>query len=474
MLFVRLLNKVGETMKTNPFKYIFLAVFSAMLLIIPSLAPAATEQRSTGPPPIEQQLVREGDFAVKLVFALGVGVARDEAEAESRLAEIGIMPKSGWIADYPVTPDISDEVRNSVIAAADSGKLSMSRDKAMQVFDDTLAEVGLPLAPYTGDSDYVSAAAPVENYQDPTVINNYYYTEGPPVVTYYAPPPAYDYLYSWVPYPFWTAGFLFTGFFVLNDFHRPVFLHHHHHKHHGSVFVSNHFRDGRTHKFFRIDHRSRVRGDSFVVRRGHDSRAFVTGDVRGRDSNFSDRNRTRSFNDGRTISPRSTGNREFNRSSGSSGRDTRQNFDRTRSFTPTSQGVRSFSSPSGNSGSGSRQNFDRTRNLTPSSQGVRSFSRPSGNSGSGSRQDFGRTINFSPSSQGGRSFSRPSGNSGSSPQHFRSGGMSGSQSSGSRSFSRPSSGSGGRSMSFGSGGGRSFSPSSRGGGGFSGGRGGRR
>jgi hypothetical protein len=59
-----------------------------------------------GPPPVGQALQREGNFAVKLVSALALGNTEDEVEAESRLAEAGIAPRNGWIADYPVTPDI--------------------------------------------------------------------------------------------------------------------------------------------------------------------------------------------------------------------------------------------------------------------------------------------------------------------------------------------------------------------------------
>ena len=67
------------------------------------------------------------------------------------------------------------------------------------------------------------------------VVNNYYYDYGPPVVTYYPPPDPYNYLYSWVPYPFWWGpGFYFSGFFILHDFHRHVGFH-------GRPFVcSNH------------------------------------------------------------------------------------------------------------------------------------------------------------------------------------------------------------------------------------------
>jgi len=94
------------------------------------------------------------------------------------------------------------------------------------------------------------------DYVAPAVVNNYYYEEGPPVVTYYAPPADFYYLYSWVPYPFWYSGFWFGGFFILNDFHRSVFIGHNHHR----AFVSNHFRGDRG--FSRVDPVTRFNGRS--------------------------------------------------------------------------------------------------------------------------------------------------------------------------------------------------------------------
>jgi hypothetical protein len=72
---------------------------------------AQSEQLRPGAPPVGQPVVSEGDFAVRLAFALAVVTTEDEVEAESRLGEIGIAPRNGWIADYPVTPDIVAELR---------------------------------------------------------------------------------------------------------------------------------------------------------------------------------------------------------------------------------------------------------------------------------------------------------------------------------------------------------------------------
>ena len=78
-----------------------------------------------------QSLVREGSFAMKLAEALKIGEIKSEAEAESMLASVGIAPKNGWIADYPLTPDIIGELRNAIGVALDSGKLAMNKDEAM-------------------------------------------------------------------------------------------------------------------------------------------------------------------------------------------------------------------------------------------------------------------------------------------------------------------------------------------------------
>jgi hypothetical protein len=175
----------------------------------------------SGAPPVAQPLIREGDFAVKLVDTLNIGTAKNEAEAETMLSSSGIAPKNGWIADYPVTPDIIGELQSTISDAADSKKLPMGKDEALKVFQDLTAEFGLAVVP--GSSGRYAENQPQPNS---TVINNYYYDEGPPVVTYYPPPWDYYYLYAWVPYPFWWGGFFFPGFYSLHDFHRVVVVGH--------------------------------------------------------------------------------------------------------------------------------------------------------------------------------------------------------------------------------------------------------
>src|SRR5512143_323230 len=109
---------------------------SLLLLAMPVMSHAEAEPAKPATPPIAQKLVREGDFAVRLQAALGLGTAEDEVAAESRLGDAGIAPRNGWIADYPMTPDIVIEVQKSVGAAAEAKKLSIGKDEALKRFRD--------------------------------------------------------------------------------------------------------------------------------------------------------------------------------------------------------------------------------------------------------------------------------------------------------------------------------------------------
>jgi len=178
-------------------------------------------------PPVAQSLVREGDFAVKLAEALKIGAAQSEVAAESMLASIDITPHNGWIADYPVTPEIIGQLQNSIQAAVKSGKLEMIMATAMETLQSVSNDFGLNVVVAVANGNHVvSETAPGSSaYTSPTVVDNYYYDYGPPVITYYSPPPAYFYLYAWVPSPFWYAGFYFPGFFILNDFDTVIVVH---------------------------------------------------------------------------------------------------------------------------------------------------------------------------------------------------------------------------------------------------------
>jgi hypothetical protein len=261
------LSRACRTVSARLFMVLFFGMFP---LLAPTSAHAQSEAASATPPPVGQQLVREGTFALGLASAFSLESVEDEAEAESRLAEIGIMPRNGWIADYPVTPDIIAEIQKSVLDAAEAGKLSMSREEAVKRFEELKNRQGLSIKPYSEGAVDSRTPQAYENYPNPTVINKYYTEQGPPVVTYYSPPPDYYYLYGWVPFPFWWYGFWFPGYFILNDFHRSVFIHDR------TYFVSNHFNDIRRHRVFRIDPADRFRGRTYAGIGVTDSRGFIS------------------------------------------------------------------------------------------------------------------------------------------------------------------------------------------------------
>lgn len=228
------------------------------LLLMPALLQAQAEQTKPGAPPVGQSLINEGVFAVQLGVALGVTSTDDEVEAESQLGELGIVPRNGWIADYPVTPDIVVELNKAVADAADSKRISLSREEALKKLDDVATGFGVSVRPDIAGKTYEPSAKSCENYPSPAAINSSYTGEGPPVVTYYCPPPDYYYLYTWVPCSFWWFDLWFPGFFILHDFHRVI------HVHRRVVVITNHFNDVRTQRSFRIDPAARFGGRTFA------------------------------------------------------------------------------------------------------------------------------------------------------------------------------------------------------------------
>jgi len=175
---------------------------TVFLVLIPLMVNAQSEQNEPGPPPIEQSLVREGSFAMKLAEALKIGEVKSEAEAESKLASMGIAPRNGWIADYPVTPDIIGEVRNAIGVALDSGKLAMNKDEALMAVQ-VLVDNQWRLAVASGKEQAGQ------------------YGEYPPAVyegnePYYYPEP-YDYPYDY-PYPYYYGGGYYRGYHYRGGF----------------------------------------------------------------------------------------------------------------------------------------------------------------------------------------------------------------------------------------------------------------
>ncbi len=389
---------------------VILATIMIALVMMPVMAVAQPAQPGTATPPLSQPLVREGTFATKLADALKVGPATNEAEAERSLSAVGIAPKNGWIADYPVTPDIAGELQTSIADAAVAGKIPKTKDSAAKAFRDVMTSYNLSAAP--GISDLAANEASAPAYPESEVINNYYYEEGPPVVTYYAPPPDYAYLYSWVSYPFWGWDFWFPGFFVLGDFDIGFHGHRGHGDHHGHgdrEFISNHFRDPSTGRMSRIDPANRAHGGTFADRGG------ATGwtSTSARSSAQSIVTNSRIFASGRMNSANGVAR-------------------------PTSLSMASASTAGKRAATGARTYGSSNLNSARSFSGQsRTFSRPA----------YRTQGNFTPS-MGGRSFASPSG--------------------GSRSFSAPSAG--GRSGGAFGGMRGSFSGGGRGGGSFGGSR----
>jgi hypothetical protein len=267
------------------------------LCISPAVIHAQSEINKPGFPTIAQQLVREGTFAVKLHSALDLGTAKDEVDAEIRLGEAGIMPHNGWIADYPVTPDIIGELYESLRNAAKSGRIRINMDGALTRFDNVSAYFGMPVKPRIMDKIGKTLPADAERFPNTKAIKNYYSTTGPPVVTFFAPPSDYYRMYSWIPYPFWWHDIRFPGFFILNNFHRTIFVNDR------VEFVSNRFRDFRAHKVFRIRPAARFNGKTFAGIGVSDKRGFIDTGVQGSGRSIFNGSHVWQETDGRSVKP---------------------------------------------------------------------------------------------------------------------------------------------------------------------------
>jgi len=297
-------------MKVTTRKRIIICIVSLLLILLPAVAFGQTDLVKSVPPPISQPIVSEGMLAVSLAASLGVESTDDEIAAESALGDMGIAPANGWIADYPVTPDIIAEVSQSIIAAVDEGQVAINRDEALRRFSATIASLGLTVRPYAGTETGVSKPVSCDNYPNPAMVSTAYTSDGPPVVTYYCPPPDYYDLYAWVPYPFWWSEFWFPGFFILRDFHRHVHVRNH------FVIITNHFNDVRRNRVFRIDPGDRFRGRSYAGIGARPSRGFISTGV--------PRSSHTIFNAPRSIVPVTRGSGVRSGTGGTSGGDFRQ------------------------------------------------------------------------------------------------------------------------------------------------------
>ena len=291
---------------------------------VPSQAPpgkaivgGSSQETTKQAPPIAQTLVREGDFAIKLAEALKVGKAGSEAEAENMLASVGITPKNGWIADYPVTPDIIGELEKSVGEAADAKKLGLGKNEALRALRTAAVEQELPIvAEGAGRADEQGETPPptTPEYTTPSEIDNYYYAEGPPVVTYYPPPWDYYYMYAWIPTPFWCSGFYFPGFFILHDFHRGF------HRDGHAYVVTNHRRDAGTGRIFAVDPARRHTSRSFGGRDAPSVRGFNSTEARSGARSIFERSHGRSGSSHTSVSMTGRGSNPTNSAYSSVGR----------------------------------------------------------------------------------------------------------------------------------------------------------
>jgi hypothetical protein len=388
-------------------KRVLITTISIVFLLVSAMVYAQSDQLPTGTPPVAQALVPEGDFALKLVTALKLGTPGGEAEAEDMLISVGIEPKNGWIADYPVTPDIIGELETAVGAAADSRKLPLGKDEALKALQSVSADFGLPVVADTS-GNYAEGQPPTSPpYTEPTDVDNYYYEEGPPVVSYYPPPWDYYYLYAWVPYPFWFNGFFFSGFFCLHDFHRVVIVGHH------RFVVTNHFFDRRAKRVSTIDPARRRTGETFRTADISRNRGFNSNESRRGASSIFERSRERTGtvtmgkgpSGSNFVSPKTGGrteegrftNRDNNNQPFNSGGSVRQ---------PSSAERRNEMNLRGQAG-GEGKSFK-----APNVSNERSFSVPSvgdrgGNRSLGSSEISGRSLS-APNRGTERSFSSPS------------------------------------------------------------------
>ena len=253
--------------------------------------PSSATQTGINPSLVEQTLVPESVLVMQLIEALNLGPVADSAKAEDLLSSLGIEPENGWIAEYPVTPQVLGDVEQGIAMAGDQGKIAFNKEQALKLFRDVKLRLGFDIKPdlkpsaglikkpgktsvyiytdtngvthFTDDHDSIPreylkttkrisrstppqgvssvantpAETSVTRYNEPLPpeeIDYHYDEQGPPVVTYYAPPDTYTSLYSWVAYPFWSTGRYFPGYYVMNDFNRRVLYNRQHYdvKHH--------------------------------------------------------------------------------------------------------------------------------------------------------------------------------------------------------------------------------------------------
>ena len=217
-------------MKTRVLHILILTIILAFSIFLPE---ARGEVYRETRPPVAQPMVRQGDLVIGMAEALNLGTFENETEAEKKLVDVNVTPKEGWKLDYPVSPSVIGELRESIIRSIRENRLPLSEDEALSAFDVLIAEFGLPVWKDT-EENYAMSQPTIEDdqYVDSNEIDGYYSKYGPPLVTYYSPPWKYYDDYTWIHYPFWYGRFRFSGFFLLHD-HHPSF---------SIIFTHRHFR----------------------------------------------------------------------------------------------------------------------------------------------------------------------------------------------------------------------------------------
>ena len=145
--------------KEYQMKRVLVILVAAGLVLAPYIASVNAQSSTSNRPPIGQPLVSEGEFAVELATALNLSLSHEEAAAEDALGSISIAPRNGWISDYPITPDIIAEVRESAARSASSGSLKMAEIEATGIVDSVSTAMNLPIEVAGGKGAYESGSS---------------------------------------------------------------------------------------------------------------------------------------------------------------------------------------------------------------------------------------------------------------------------------------------------------------------------
>ena len=108
---------------------------------------SSATQTGINPSLVEQTLVPESVLVMQLIEAFNLGPVADSAKAEDLLSNLGIEPENGWIAEYPVTPQILGDVEQGIAMAADQGKIAFNKEQALQLFRDVKLKLGFDIKP---------------------------------------------------------------------------------------------------------------------------------------------------------------------------------------------------------------------------------------------------------------------------------------------------------------------------------------